>query len=203
MGRRISKLLRHIRYRGTAGTEIIEFAVSLPLLVILAVGIYDFGTAFTLKHKLVGAVRDGARIASSQHHPPNPSVNQRCGVPSSICTIRDIVASDLQTSIGNDCGLATTNGGYSGGTTFTWTFTGSGNCSNFSLKIERAFIDPTNVTTLADPFDDSHAYKIENTRITLVYPYQWQFGKAFQLLGSNANFLKSTITVSCVMQNLD
>jgi hypothetical protein len=198
MKRRISTLLRYLQLR-TEGTEIIEFAVSMPLLVILAVGIYDFGTAFTLKHKLNSAARDGTRIAASQHHPPDPSARERCNVPSSICTIRDIVASDLQTSIGNDCGLSTANGSYSAGT-FSWTFTGS--CSGFNLKIERAFLNP-NLITLADPFDDGDAYQIENTRITLVYPYQWQFSKAFQLLGSDANFLKSTITVSCVMQNLD
>src|SRR6266699_1979141 len=125
MRHRISSLLRCIQFRGTQGTEIIEFAVSMPLLVILAVGIYDFGTAFTMKHKLNGAARDGARIASSQHHPPNPAANQSCGAPASICIVRDIVASDLQSTINDDCGLGTATGSYGGGTSFAWTFTGS------------------------------------------------------------------------------
>lgn len=197
---KIRTLLRRIDlWRRNEGTEIIEFAVSMPLLVVLAVAIYDFGTAFTVKHKLNGAARDGARIGASQHHPPNPAAAQSCNVPASICTIRDIVASDLQSSIGNDCGFSTASGVYSGGTSFTWTFTGT--CPGSSLQIERAFLNP-NTITLSDPFDNV-AYKIENTRITLVYPYQWQFSKAFKLLGSNANFLSSTITVSSVMQNLD
>jgi len=70
------------------------------------------------------------------------------------------------------------------------------------LKIERAFINP-NVVSLANPFDHHDPYKIENTRITLVYPYQWQFSRVFQFLGGNSNYLGPTMTVSSTMQNLD
>src|SRR5205809_5457764 len=33
------------------GSQIVEFAVALPLLVVFVVGIFDFGNAFSLKHK--------------------------------------------------------------------------------------------------------------------------------------------------------
>jgi hypothetical protein len=195
---RIAALVR--RLRSTKGSEIIEFAVSMPLLVVIAVGIYDFGTAFTLKHKLNNAVREGARVASAQHHPPDPSVSGSCGTPSSICTIREVIASSLQSSTGNDCGLGAASGTYDGGVTFSWTFTGS--CSGSTLKIKRAVINPASVA-LPNPFDDSDPYIIENTTVTLTYPYQWQFSKAFQLLTGNANYLNSSITASSTMQNLD
>jgi len=183
----------------TVGSEIVEFAVSLPLLIVLVVAIYDFGAAFTVKHKLSDTVREGARIASSQHHPPDPTATDGpCNAPDPICTVSNVVGRSLQANVGNDCGFSTATAAYSA--TSTWTFTGS--CPGSSLKIERAFINP-NTVSLADPFDSSHAYKIENTRITLVYPYQWQFSKVFQFLGGNANYLGPTMTVSCTMQNLD
>ena len=172
----------------------------MPLLVVLAVAMYDFGSAFTFKHNLDSAARDAARIASTQHHPPDPAANDGCGTPASICVIRDIVASNLQASIGDNCGLSTASGSYDGGTTFSWTFTGT--CPGTSLRIERAFLNP-NTIILSDPFDDSHIYKIENTRVTLIYSYTWQFNKVFRLLGANTNYLGSTITVTSTMQNLD
>ncbi len=48
------------RLRGAEGVAIAEFAVSLPLLLVIAVGIFDFGGAFNVKQKLDNAVR-GAR----------------------------------------------------------------------------------------------------------------------------------------------
>src|SRR5271167_3451357 len=46
-------------------SQLLEFAVSLPLLVVLAVGIFDFGRAFNLKHQLTNAARDGARFGAN------------------------------------------------------------------------------------------------------------------------------------------
>jgi hypothetical protein len=181
------------------GTEIIEFAVSVPILVVLVVGIYDFGSAFTLKHRLNAAVREGARMASSELYPPDPGAVGSCGVPSSICVVRDVVASDLQETIGNDCGLGTAAGVYGGAGTYTWTFTGS--CPGFSLEIKRGILNP-NTASLSPPFDPT-AYNVENTKVTMVYPYQWQFNSTFKLLDSNANYLTSSITVTSTMQNLD
>lgn len=181
----------------TEGTEIIEFAVSMPLLVVLVVGIYDFGTAFTLKHKLSGAAREGARVAASQLHPPNPGVNGGCGAPSSICVIRDVVSSSLIASNGGDCGLGSANGSPAGSE--AWTFAGS--CPGLSLKIERGSVNP-NTASLPGPFDNN-PYVVENTKVTLVYPYEWRFNQAFKLLDSNANYFSSTITVAATTQNMD
>ncbi|PYY04272.1 MAG: hypothetical protein DMG69_31010, partial [Acidobacteria bacterium] len=54
------------RARETQAAQIVELAVTLPVLMILVVGIYDFGQAFNLKQKLAGAVREGARFAANQ-----------------------------------------------------------------------------------------------------------------------------------------
>jgi len=197
-----AKIKRHChrlltRLKKTDGTEIIEFAVSLPLLVVLVVGIYDFGTAFTLKQKLTGAVREGARIASSQQRPIEGSTD--CShEPLSVCMVRDMIVSTLAASNVNTCNLSSASATYSSGT-FAWTF--DGGCNGMSLKVERGALSPA-TGALSAPFDTT-AYHIQNTKITLVYPYQWQFNQAFKLLDRNANYLSSTITVTASMQELE
>ena len=36
----------------TTGSQLLEFAVALPLLVVFVVGIFDFGEAFNVKQKM-------------------------------------------------------------------------------------------------------------------------------------------------------
>src|SRR5947209_14393877 len=45
--------------------QLVEFAVSLPLLVLFVVGIFDFSGAFTLKQKLTNVAREASRIAAA------------------------------------------------------------------------------------------------------------------------------------------
>ncbi len=50
-----------LRLRSERGNQLVEFAVSLPLLAVLVVGIFDFSSAFTVKQKLAAIALDGAR----------------------------------------------------------------------------------------------------------------------------------------------
>ena len=89
---------------GNEGAEILEFAISLPLLLVVAVGVFDFGSAFTVKQKVGNVALQGARFASNQ--PTNDlSLAGACGAPASICSVRDVVESNLVASRLNDCGL--------------------------------------------------------------------------------------------------
>ena len=85
---------------GTDGSEILEFAVSLPLLIVIAIGVTDFGAAFNLKYKLHNAVGAGARFASNQTTSDltNPT-------PTSTKAIHDVIHNYLSTAKINDCGL--------------------------------------------------------------------------------------------------
>src|SRR5580704_15539947 len=47
------------------GSQIVEFALSLPLLVLFVVGIFDFSGAISLKQKLTNAAREAARVAAA------------------------------------------------------------------------------------------------------------------------------------------
>ena len=86
----------------TSGSQLLEFAVALPLLVVFVVGIFDFGGAFNLKQMLNNIAREGARFASSL--PTNDL--DAIGTPPSVTAVRDLVVSHLQMARLNDCGLA-------------------------------------------------------------------------------------------------
>src|SRR5579859_4431683 len=90
-----SQPLRLSRLRRTEAAALIEFAVALPLLVVLVVGIFDFGGAFNLKQELNNAVREGAHFAATQ-----PSNDLALGIfkPPSVDAVRFLVDSYLQTA---------------------------------------------------------------------------------------------------------
>lgn len=45
------------------GSELIEFAVILPLLLLILTGVIDFGLLFQRYHVITNAAREGARVA--------------------------------------------------------------------------------------------------------------------------------------------
>jgi Flp pilus assembly protein TadG len=49
------------RTTGERGAAIVEFAIVLPLLLLLVFGIIEFGRGYNVKVQLTGAVREGAR----------------------------------------------------------------------------------------------------------------------------------------------
>src|SRR5437762_13043864 len=83
-----------------SGSQIMEFALVLPLLVVFVVAIYDFGQAFNVKEKLNFTAKDAARFGAAQ---PTSDLTQT--VPVSVTAIRDLVDADLINSGINDCGL--------------------------------------------------------------------------------------------------
>jgi len=58
------RLLLHRTRRDDSGAEIIEFAFVVPLLLLVVVGIMDFGFMFQRYEVVTNAAREGARIAS-------------------------------------------------------------------------------------------------------------------------------------------
>lgn len=185
--------------RENEGAQIVEFAVSLPLLMVLIVGIFDFGTAYTLKQKIGNAALDGVRAASNQ---PSQDLTLGaggpCSAPASVCAIRDVVENDLTSSRVNDCGLGTATATNAG---LTWTFTTTGSCPGvLTLRIERGLT--TTATLPSPPFQA--AYTIEASRITLNYPYRWQFDRVIKLIFPGSTYAGPTLLNSvATMQNLN
>src|SRR6266545_6017898 len=70
----MSRLRR--RLAGEEGTAMLETALTLPLLLVVSVGIFEFGRAYQTWQVLTNAAREGARIAVLPN-PPEGSVEGR------------------------------------------------------------------------------------------------------------------------------
>src|SRR5580693_220147 len=173
--------------RETEAAAIIEFAVALPLLIVLVVGIFDFGGAFNLKQELNNAVREGARFGASQ-----PTSDLSLAKPPSVDAVRFMVDSYLQTAHINDCGLSTAPEVLV--SAYSWGFTGTTGCTT-TLTVSRQIqvqetVGGNTVTMLC-------------TTVNIVYPYQWHFNNVIQLLVPGANYTLRNIHSDATAVNMD
>lgn len=184
----------------TRASSLAEFAISLPLLVVLVVGIFDFGGAFNLKQQLDNAVREGARFGASQ-----PTNDLAAGAaPLSIDAVRYLVDSYLQASRIDDCGLAAT----SPPSGPPWEYNPTGCGGNLRLTIRK---DPvtggTPQCSLTVPANTYGTIPIATpvyiacTYVQISYPYQWHFNSVIQLLVPGANLTLTQITTSATVPN--
>ena len=51
------------RWRGNTGTALLEAAVTIPILLLIGVGIFEFGRAYQTWQVLTNAAREGARVS--------------------------------------------------------------------------------------------------------------------------------------------
>ena len=175
-----------------AGSQLLEFAVALPLLVVFVVGIFDFGGAFNTKQMLSNIAREGARFASNL---PTNDLDTP-GTPPSVTAIRNLVAAHLQTSRLNDCGLATQAGVNGPATTWTYTAAGGGCPAPLVLTIEREFSFPTTVA--------GNTFQVMSTRVSLKYPYSWHFNRVITLLVPGATYQGVTqINTDATVPNME
>jgi Flp pilus assembly protein TadG len=177
----------------TTGSQIAEFAVALPLLLVMVVGIFDFGNAYNIKQKVTNVAREAARMGASQ---PTGDLTQPS--PTSILEIRDMVSSALQASRISDCGLGTTAAVAGGAATpWKWTFTTScGTAGNLVLSVDRGYVFTSGVLAGGLPV------KMITTNVTLLYPYQWQFNRIITVMLPTAIYPGTTqISVSSVVAN--
>jgi Flp pilus assembly protein TadG len=183
-------------FPGDEAATMVEFAVSLPLLLVLVVGIYDFGGAFNLKQELNNAVREGARYGASSS---TADLSQTGVTPSTVVATAILVDSYLQTARINDCGLYTviTTTNVTVTPPLTWTYTASG-CSygTLTLTIQRGFSKAAGAVA-------STNIQVIYTQVSIQYPYQWQFNKVIQLLVSGATYVgTSLISTSATVPNV-
>jgi len=168
-------------------SQIVEFAATLPLLMLFVVGIFDFSGAFALKQKLANAAREGARAAAAG--PANDLGGYSTAVPASVGDAFQVVDNYLVNARVSDCGLSGSTGAPSG--TLMWVYTASGcPAGTLTLTINRGYYFPQNSTT---PATNSCAVQPVNGQIALVatcvsiqYPYAWRFSKVASLLGSTS-----------------
>jgi Flp pilus assembly protein TadG len=172
-------------------SQLIEFSVVLPLLAVMVVGVSDFAAGFALKDKLANAARDGARILVSL---PNDTDNPQCGTTP--CTVKEAagaIVTYLTNAHVSTCGLSPWSSTPAAGPgAFSWTYTsGTTGCTAaWTIKIERAVpVVSGSVTLLC-------------TRVTLSYPFAWNFGHIIKLLAPSPGY-PAVLTLTSVetMQN--
>lgn len=156
--------------------QILEFALSVPVLVLFVIGIFDFSGALALKHKLADAAREGARVAAAD---PAGDLGNASGLPVSISDAYQVVDNYLASEKIPDCGLQGTSPAVVPGFGLTWqspALTGCQGGTGLVLTINRGGLTNPDGTTCTNPQapGQTPVYEV-NTCVTLVYPYIWQF----------------------------
>jgi Flp pilus assembly protein TadG len=178
--------------RGEQGVALVEFAVTLPLMMLLVVGLFDFGSAFDVKQKLNNAAQAGARYAASQ---PTFDLNNT-GTPNSVLAVRNVIDAYLVAEKVNDCGLGGSSGIPSAGLMWTFKASGNGCAGEFDLSIERS---------VAIAAGGGVNVNVICTRVFMTYHYPWQFGKVIGLVTPGATFNAGahTIGATALAPNMD
>ncbi len=156
-------------------SQIVEFALSLPLLVLFVVGIFDFSGALSLKQKLTNAAREGARVAAAD--PASDLGNVSSVPPSSVIDAFYVVDNYLVSEKINDCGLNTARPTQTTGLTWVSTTAGcpGGPSTPLQLTINRSCITQQTL--------NAATVNVISTCVTLLYPYKWQYSSVTGLFG--------------------
>ena len=186
-------------WRDDQAAQLVEFAVSLPLLVLFVVGIFDFSNAFTLKQKLTNVARDAARAAAAE---PASDLQSTIPPPMSVVDAFQDIDNYLLANNLSDCGVA--SAGPSG---LTWTYQGNAaSCppGGLTIIINRAYYFPANGTVplTADcaPTPPGASTALIATCISIKYAYAWKFGRVASLIGATSS-LPNMITATAVAMN--
>jgi hypothetical protein len=201
--------LREDLYASVEASSLVEFAIALPLLMVLVVGIFDFGGAFNQKQELNTAVREGARFGASQ--PTNDLASGTA--PPSIDAIRYLVDNYLLNSNINDCGLGATGLPLSGP---PWTYQTTGTCAGqLTLTIKK---DPeigasspntpfcglqTAAGSYGSPNPLPKSPYLACTSVQISYPYQWHFNSVIQVLIPGSTIALTQIQTNATVPNMN
>jgi|SRR5208282_4660739 len=178
------------RLKNERGSAILEFAISLPLLVVFVVGIYDFSGAFNQKQKIEQAAQEGAIIAGAQ---PMSDIATTNANPDSLLPVVTAVINSLA---GSGVLPNLTCGPYVvvKPIPLSWKYTISG-CSsaypdNLVITINRGW-----VPAAGSPLS-------VGTSVQVAYPYHWRFNSVIQLLVPGASYAATTqVTESATVHN--
>ncbi len=171
--------------RDDRAAQMVEFAVSLPLLIVFVVGIFDFSGAYTLKQKLTNVARDAARTAAAD--PANDLQSPSTPVPLSVQDSVQLIKRYFAANNLDDCDILPSGSP----TGMTWTFTASTGCPppGLTITINRAYYFPATGATVPSASCTSQGAggdtvnTIVGTCVSIAYVYPWRFGRAAQLLG--------------------
>jgi Flp pilus assembly protein TadG len=184
-----------ILHRGTVtllreaqGAALLEFAITLPLLVVFVVGIFDFSGAFNQKQKIEQAAQQGAIIAGAQ---PMNDIASGNGNPDSLQPVVAAVFNSLAASgvvPQGTCAPPVTP--THSGSNLKWKYTISPCPDDLIITVDRGWISASSSPAAV------------GTRVTVVYPYHWRFNSVIQLLFPGAGYAAvSNLTENATVHN--
>lgn len=185
--------------RATDGAELLELGFVLPLLLVLVLGLLDFGKAYNTKHVMSNAAREAARMITStplsdsscpsSWSPSSPGSGTPCPVQAAADTVANYMAN---AGFSKATCLRSSTPAYS--PNMTWTYT----CNNVTLVINKAY-----------PYAayGSSTSTIIGTDVKLSYPYTFMLGRIVGLLSilgvkATGPVGQYTFSTETVMQNL-
>jgi Flp pilus assembly protein TadG len=182
-------LFAHKLFANERGSALLEFAITLPLLVVFVVGIYDFSGASNQKQKIEQAAQEAAIIAGAL-----PTSDIQSSNPASLQAVVTAVINSLGANgvLPNAPCSAPAVLPPSG---LTWTYTISGCNSayptdNLVVTINRGWVSVASTPAVV------------GTVVTVQYPYHWKFNSAIQLLIPGATYAAITqLTESSTVHN--
>lgn len=185
-------------WREERAAQLVEFAVSLPLLVVFVVGIFDFSNAFTMKQKFTNVARDAARAAAA-----DPASDLGSSSPLSVTDAFEVVDSYLLANGINDCGMTLGSGTKN---RLTWTFSVTATTSapcGITVIVNRGYYFPITGASLPSVNCTSQSpgtnIAVIGTCVSVQYTYPWRFGRVASLLGPSASLPTMVSAVSVAM----
>ena len=173
--------------RDAQGSALLEFSLTLPLLVVFVVGIYDFSGAFNQKQKMEQAAQEGVIVAGAQ---PMSDIQTTNGNPDSLQPVVDVVFGALAgNGVGNgvlpqansgSCKAASATVTHTG-PPLQWTYAIAGCPDILNIIIDRGWVP-------AGPGSP----KTVGTILIVKYPYHWRFNSVIQLLFPGASYSATT-----------
>lgn len=173
------------------GSQVLEFALILPFMVVVMTGVFDFGAAWTVRDKLTNAVREGTRLAVRQS-PLDLGQTQ----PPSVTAIHDVISNYLSNAGLTQCPIDV--GPTQAKTGLTWNYTSSvPACGKLLLTINRGFVGSPPLVV--------NGSTVIMTRISLQYPYSFMvFHQAIHLIAPDSSYSGTfIINAQSIMQNLN
>jgi hypothetical protein len=181
------------------GAALLEFAISLPLLVVFVVGIFDFSGAANQKQKIEQAAQEGAIVAGAQ---PMSDIDSSNTNPDSLKPVVVAIFNSLAGSgvlpnanTGGGCAMPPPIPTAPVSPALVWIYTVSG-CSNVIGSTDQLVI------TINRGWASGNAPASVGTIVTVTYPYHWRFNSVIQLLAPGASYAaQTTLNESSTVQN--
>jgi Flp pilus assembly protein TadG len=189
-GRKMSRL-----WADDSASQMVEFAVSLPLLIVFVVGIFDFSGAYTLKQKLANAALEGARAAAADPATDLANPGLTCAslasCPASVADAFQVVDNYLLSAKVSDCGI--TPGSATQPAILSWKFTvstaGPPPCA-LTVIINRGCLVNSSGNNCSQPL--TAPPNLIGTQVQIQYAYNWHFNSVVTVLVPGATYAGTT-----------